>query len=167
MPGMNLAYDNDHNNKYDLNKYRKLDSDNNYTADSEKELEYITIKKKNADRGNTFKIFFSAIAALVLLFCVVYGKVQISDMYNQINKQKAELTVMESENARLKAEIESYTSLKNIEEYAENIGLKKLDKAQIWYVDIQNDDVVKVPENEENWFLKVKKSILSFFDRFA
>ena len=87
-------------------------------------------------------------------------------MYNKINAQKAELTVAESENARLKAKIESDTSLKNIEEYAENIGLKKLDKAQIWYVDIQNDDVVKIPEKEENYFLHIKKAILSFFDKF-
>lgn len=164
MPGMNIAYDNENN--YDLDKYRHLNGDNRSSENNEKDHEYITIKRKNADRGNTIKIVLSALAALVLLFCVVYGKVQISDMYNKINAQKAELTVAESENARLKAKIESDTSLKNIEEYAENIGLKKLDKAQIWYVDIQNDDVVKIPEKEENYFLHIKKAILSFFDKF-
>ena len=102
--------------------------------------ENITIKRKNINRGSIIKIILLAVAALVLLFCVVYGKVQVSDMYNRINIQKAELSAAESENARLKAKVESHTSLKNIEEYAENIGLQKLDKAQIWYVDIQSEE---------------------------
>ena len=80
-------------------------------------------------------------------------------MYSQINVKKTELASAESENARLKAEIESYTSLKNIEEYAENIGLKKLDKAQIWYIDIQSEDVVEIPDAKENIFVKIKKYI--------
>lgn len=163
MPRMNLAYD---DGRYDLNKYRHL-SNEETAEEGIKSREYITYKKKNIDRGNTIKIILLALAALILLFCVVYGKVQISDMYNKINNQKTELTVAESENARLKAKIEAYTSLRNIEEYAENIGLKKLDKAQIWYVDIQSDDVVKIPEEEENFFLHIKKSILSFADRFS
>ena len=107
-----------------------------------------------------------AFAALVVLFCVVYGKVQVSDIYNKINSQKTELNVAESENARLKAELESYTSLRNIEEYAEEIGLKKLDKAQIWYVDIQQEDIVKIPEKDENFFVKIKRSVKKFFYKF-
>lgn len=149
MAKMDLAY------KYDLNKYRNLSAEES----TEPKRDTITIKRKNMDKGSTVKIILLAAAALILLFCVVYGKVQISDMYNKINTQKAALSAMESENARLKAEIESYTSLKNIEEYAENLGLKKLDKAQIWYVDIQSDDVVEIPETPENFFVKLKKSI--------
>ncbi len=163
MPGSNAAYDS--NNTYDLNKYRRL-SNGEIISDAERSHENITIKRKNTDRGNTVKIVLLAFLALVLLFCVIYGKVQISDMYNQINSQKNQLSVMESENARLKAKIEADTSLRNIEEYAENIGLKKLDKAQIWYVDIQGDDVVKIPERDENFFVHIKKSVLSVLDNF-
>ncbi|MBE6852015.1 MAG: hypothetical protein E7505_00865 [Ruminococcus sp.] len=129
--------------------------------------ENITIKRKNINRGSIIKIILLAVAALVLLFCVVYGKVQVSDMYNRINIQKAELSAAESENARLKAKVESHTSLKNIEEYAENIGLQKLDKAQIWYVDIQSEDVVHIPEEEENIFIRLKKRISLFADKFS
>ncbi|MBR6835433.1 MAG: hypothetical protein IKM72_05450 [Oscillospiraceae bacterium] len=111
-------------------------------------------------------IIIAALGALVILFCVVYGKVQVSDIYSQINAQKSELNVAESENARLKAELESYTSLRNIEEYAEEIGLKKLDKAQIWYVDIQQEDVVKIPEKNENFFVKIRSSVRKFFYKF-
>ena len=57
-------------------------------------------------------------------------------------------------------------SLRNIEEYAEEIGLKKLDKAQIWYVDIQQEDIVKIPEKDENFFVKIKRSVKKFFYKF-
>jgi len=152
MQDINVAYD----NEFDYQSNEEAVSDSRH----------ITHNSKNADRGSTAKIVMLAFAALVLLFCVVYGKVQISDMYSQINAQKSELTVMESENARLKAEIEAHTSLKNIEDYAETIGLKKLDKAQIWYVDIQNDDVVRIPEKDDNFFVQIRKSIMSVLDSF-
>ena len=162
MSGINLAYDNENN--YDLNKYRNL---SNSAEETElKNQEQIIIQQKKLERNNTVMIIITALAALVILFCVVYGKVQVSDIYSQINAQKSELNVAESENARLKAELESYTSLRNIEEYAEEIGLKKLDKAQIWYVDIQQDDVVKIPEKDENFFVKIKRSVRKFFYRF-
>ena len=162
MSGINLAYDNENN--YDLNKYRNL---SNSAEETEiKNQEQIIIQQKKIERTNTAKIIITALGALILLFCVVYGKVQVSDIYSQINTKKTELNVAESENARLKAELESYTSLRNIEEYAEEIGLKKLDKAQIWYVDIQQDDVVKIPEKDDNFFVKIKRSVRNFFYKF-
>ena len=162
MSGINLAYDSENN--YDLNKYRNLS--NNEAETEIKNQEQIIIQQKKLERSNIAKIIVMAFAALVVLFCVVYGKVQVSDIYNKINSQKTELNVAESENARLKAELESYTSLRNIEEYAEEIGLKKLDKAQIWYVDIQQEDIVKIPEKDENFFVKIKRSVRKFFYKF-
>ncbi len=156
MSKLNMAY------KYDLNKYRNLSTDSDEYEEAKRE---ITIKRKNIDKGSTIKIVLLAIVAMILLFCVIYGKVQISDMYSQINNQKSYLSSEQSENARLKAELESYTSLKNIENYAEKVlGLEKLDKAQIMYVDIQNDDVVFIPENDDNVFVKIKNFFNSIIE---
>lgn len=94
---------------------------------------------------------------MVMLFCVIYGKVQVSDMYNQINEQKAVLENLESENARLKVSIESYASLENIESHAEQIGLKKIDKAQIWYIDLSDGDDIRISEADDNIFVKIRK----------
>ena len=163
MSRMNLAYDSDSENNYDLNKYRNLG-----TVETPQEIieKNQNLKQKNIDRMATVRIIALALFALAILFSVVYGKVQVSDIYSQINAQKSELNVAESENARLKAELESYTSLRNIEEYAEEIGLKKLDKAQIWYVDIQQEDVVKIPEKNENFFVKIRSAVRKFFYKF-
>lgn len=147
---MNLAY------KYDLNKYRNLTVEEH----NESKRDNITIKHKNVDKISTIKIIFIAIVVFFILGSVIYSKVQLSAVYSEINSQKVELASLESENARLKAEIEAHTSLKNIEEYAESIGLEKLNKAQIWYIDIRNEDVVIIPEESANTFVRIKK----FFD---
>ena len=139
--------------KYDLNKYRNLSSDEY----DEPNRENLIVNKKNIDKSSLFKIILLAVIAMVLLFCVIYGKVQISDMYSKVNEQKAELLTEKSENTRLKAELESYTSLRNIEDFAEELGLEKIDKAQIRYIEIQNEDVVEIPENNDNLFIKLKK----------
>lgn len=139
--------------KYDLNKYRNLSSD----EFEEPKRENIIVNKKNIDKSSLFKIILLAVIAMILLFCVIYGKVQISDMYSQVNEQKAKLSTEKSENTRLTAELESYTSLKNIEDFADELGLEKIDKAQIRYIDIQNEDDVEIPKNDDNLFIKLKK----------
>ena len=65
------------------------------------------------------------------------------------------------DNDTMKAEIETKTSLGKVEEYAENkLGLKKLDKSQIEYVEVPKENVAEVikPKDEgfavkmKNWF---------------
>lgn len=152
----NMAY------KYDLNKYRKLTSSENEEVKREK----IVINKTKAEKTSTIKIGILAFAAAILLFFVIYGKVQVSDMYSKINDQKTILTNEENENKRLKAEIEANNSLKKVDEYAESIGLQKIDPSQFWYVELDNDDVVEINENKDNIFIKIKKLFSSAFEYF-
>ena len=65
---------------------------------------------------------------------------------------------MQSENLALAAEYESVTSLKNVEDYAENVlGLQKLDKAQIEYVELESDTVIEIVETQsQNIFVMLK-----------
>ena len=164
MSMTNMAYKYDTNkydtdtkiSKYDLNKYRNL----GVAPQESEELnrQKITIQQsKNADKNSSLKIVIGAVLVMVMLFCVIYGKVQVSDMYNQINEQKAVLENLESENARLKVSIESYASLENIESHAEQIGLKKIDKAQIWYIDLSDGDDIRISEADDNIFVKIRK----------
>ena len=56
-------------------------------------------------------------------------------------------------------------SLKNVEDYAENVlGLEKLDKSQIEYIQIQTNDIVEIPEEEENIFIKIKNTFKDFME---
>lgn len=151
---MNMAYKYDPN-KYNLNKYRNLDIKTQEPEEINRQK--ITIQSKNADKNSSLKIVIGAVVVMVMLFCVIYGKVQVSDMYNQINEQKAVLENLENENARLKVSIESYASLENIESHAERIGLKKIDKAQIWYIDLSDGDDIRISQTDDNIFVRIRK----------
>ena len=81
--------------------------------------------------------------------------------WKQLQEQ---LKALEAENVALAAEYESRTSLKNVEEYAQNtLGLKKLDKSQIEYVAFEGNTVIEVVEMEKknifviirNWFANI------------
>ena len=78
-------------------------------------------------------------------------------MYRKISSANQNLESMQSENVRLQSELESKMTLKNVEEYAVKVlGLQKLNNSQIKYVETQTDDVVEIPEEEKNIFVKVK-----------
>jgi hypothetical protein len=52
-------------------------------------------------------------------------------------------------------------SAKNIEEYAQSLGMVKLNSSQIFYIKTQTRDVVTIPEQEKGLIAKIK----SLFDK--
>lgn len=120
----------------------------------------------NADRlrVNMLKLVVYACAIVALIGAVLYGKVETNRLFNEISSLQSDLSALQSENIALAAKYESATSLKNVEDYAENVlGLQKLDKAQIEYVELESDTVIEIIETEnknvfviiKNWFADV------------
>ena len=110
-------------------------------------------------------MFIAALSALLVFFCVIYGRVETNRMYQQIAAQNQKLEVVQSENVRLKSELESKMTLKNVEDYAVNVlGLQKLDNSQIKYVQTQTDDIIEIPEENKNIFVRAKEKINSFLE---
>lgn len=110
---------------------------------------------------NLFTIFLTAAAVFAVMFALLYGKVETNRLFGEITTLESQLSELESDNASLAAEYESKTSLKSVEEYAQNVlGLEKLDKSQIEYVEVEGDTVIEVVETEssnifviiKNWF---------------
>lgn len=116
-------------------------------------------------RGSASKVFIAALSALLVFFCVIYGRVETNRMYQQIAAHNQKLEVVQSENVRLKSELESKMTLKNVEDYAVNVlGLQKLDNSQIKYVQTQTDDIIEIPEENKNIFVRAKEKINSFLE---
>lgn len=146
--------------RYDLNKYRNIKEET--VIDDEKRISF---RKRRAEKGVAVKIFVGALSSLLLLCCVIYGKSEINSVYSQINTAKSEYEELQTDRIHMKREIETKLSLKNIEDYAENVlGLKKLDKSQIKYVNVQSENVVDIPEEDDNVFSKAWKEIKNFVD---
>lgn len=112
-------------------------------------------------QASPFSFFMRATLILAVLCAVLYGKVESNRLFNEITALEAQLAALETENITLAAEYEAATSVKNVEDYAQNVlGLQKLDKSQIEYVELSGDTVIEVVEAEnrnifvmiEGWF---------------
>ena len=111
--------------------------------------------------GSVISIMLIAILAVALLGTVIYSLDRRNTMYSRVSALTEELTYAQAENVRLQTELESKISAKNVEEYAENVlGMTKMDSSQIKYIEIQTDDVVSIPQQDEGIIAKIKK----FFD---
>lgn len=115
---------------------------------------------------NLTTIFLTAVAVLAVMFALLYGKVETNRLFGEISKLETELSELQSDNAALAAEYESKTSLKSVEEYAQNVlGLEKLDKSQIEYVELPADTVIEVVETEKsNVFVIIRNWFSSLFE---
>ncbi|MBR5512998.1 MAG: cell division protein FtsL [Ruminococcus sp.] len=111
--------------------------------------------------GSVLSIIFIAALAAVLFGTVIYSLDRRNTVYSKVAELSNELTYAKAENVRLQTELESKISAKNVEDYAENVlGMKKIDPSQIKYIEIQTDDVVSIPEQDEGLVTKIK----NFFD---
>ena len=76
---------------------------------------------------------------LVSMICASIAlRVEISEISAQTVKAKAELADLSGEATRLNMEYESLMSYKNIEDAAQAMGLRKMDKSQIIYIRVNN-----------------------------
>ncbi len=103
------------------------------------------------------KIILGALACFTLLAAVILSNVQQLQLSNEITEKQQQLQDLQSENVRMQSQIAGQTSSKNVQEYAENIlGMHLIDPSQIEYVQIQTDDVVEIPEEDQNLFVKIQ-----------
>lgn len=109
-------------------------------------------------RNSLARFIGTAVVAMTLMFLMIYGKVELSSLYDKQAQMEIELAQLINENISLESELATKTGLSKVEEYAENeLGLQKLDKSQIEYVEVEKDTYAEViePENE-NVFVKIK-----------
>jgi cell division protein FtsB len=144
-----------------------------YDLLDEREEEYAAgIKRRrnaNKRRRNlaNLRVVLGALVVLLLFSSMTYGRVELSKLYSDNAELKSELSVMESENVSLESELAQKTGLTKVEDYAENeLGLQKLDKSQIEYVEIEQDTTAEIVSTDEgNIFVRMKdrfKSALEY-----
>lgn len=113
---------------------------------------------ESGKRGTLAKIMIGSILALVLFSLVINSYVQLNEVYSQISAAESTLNDLQSENVRMQTQLEGQASIRNIKEYAEDrLGLQKLDRSQIQYIQIQTEDEVVVEEPDQNIFVQIKR----------
>lgn len=149
------------NAAYDLSKYENAAPK---LTDSEK-TKIVVRRAKPQPSASAPKIIITAVMAVLVLSLVVYPKVQQATVMSDINKLNDQVMILESENVRMQTAIESKSALKAVEDYAVDVlGMQKLDKSQIEYLNIENGNVIEIPEDSENLFVKIKHSFEDFLE---
>lgn len=149
------------NAAYDLSKYENAAPK---LTDSEKS-KIVVRRAKPKPTASAPKILITAVMAVLVLSLVVYPKVQQATVMSDINKLNNQVMILESENVRMQTAIESKSALKAVEDYAVDVlGMQKLDKSQIEYLSIENGNVIDIPEENENFFVKIKHSFEDFLE---
>lgn len=145
---------------YDLSKYE------NTVQKPEAEVRKIKVRKASTETaGSPVRIFVLLAAAGILMSAVIYGKVEHASLHAQIAEQTAYVDVLRSENVRMQTAIESKSALRVVEEYAANVlGMQKLDKSQIEYISLENGNVIDIPEQNDNIFVKLKHGFEDFVE---
>ncbi|MBQ8011978.1 MAG: cell division protein FtsL [Oscillospiraceae bacterium] len=115
------------------------------------------MERNSGKKVSIFKVIGLVFLGFTLLGAVILSNVQQLQISNQITEKKQEYMNLQSENVRMQSELAGKTSNKNIQEYAENVlGMRTIDGSQIEYVEIQTNDVVEIPDEEQNVFVKMK-----------
>ena len=101
----------------------------------------------------------------VLIGTVIYGRVQLNEAYTEIAKLQTEYDDLTAKNVSMRSEMEGKMTVKNIEEYAENVlGLRPLNQSQITYIQLQTEDEVIITEPEENFFVRVNDKLVGIWE---
>lgn len=136
----------------------------NFDMLNEHEEEYAeNIRRKrsaNKRRKNVanIRIIVAAVIVLFLFSFMTYGRVELAKLYSEKTELEAQLTLLQNENISLESELAQKTGLTKVEDYAENrLGLQKLDKSQIEYVEIEEQTSAQtVSPDNSNIFVKIR-----------
>ncbi len=142
---------------YDLSKYEDYNP---------KKSPDIKVKKITREQtGSAPKVIVVTLMAGVLMGGVIYGKVQNASLQTEIANQEEQVDILYSENVRMQTELEGKSALKTVEEYAENVlGMQKLDKSQVDYITMESGNVVEIPEDSNNVFVRIKNAFDDFVE---
>jgi cell division protein FtsB len=115
--------------------------------------------------GNIFMMVVLGACALVIMVIAVKAQSDLAALQTDISAAKAQVDVLASENVRMETEIESRSAIKYVEDYAENVlGMRKLDKSQVEYIDVQNGNQIYIPDTEAGFFTKIKNAVADFVE---
>lgn len=100
----------------------------------------MTAKKKAARQAARSAVADRVRAVVIVGFILavicgnIFLRVRITEVNSQINDIKTEITALESEQTRLNVALENRISYKNLEQAAQDLGMKKTDKSQVIYI---------------------------------
>lgn len=117
-----------------------------------------------------FSIFIKCALLFAIIFFILFRNSQISESFSEIQKLKANITVLQKENDQIEINIQNSMNSNNLEQKAkELLGMQKLTKKQIVYLTIPKKDYVEykaeeiIIEEEKGFFENIIDKIKNLF----
>lgn len=139
---------------YDLNNFAaKTESEH------DRELKTRSLRLiKNRRKAKTVapvKLILGVLAVIAVASVMIYSQVVLTELTAEVNSYQKELTHLEAEYVRLGGELEASTSIKKLEEAAENkLGLSKIDSSQVEYVNLTDSDDITVAKTAGKYLVE-------------
>lgn len=149
-----MAQIRENNLAYDYNIYDEAEHGNE-TRESRAEK---TAARHRHKTLSVIRFFSVAVIVMAILCYMIYGKVELTGLYSQQSKLEQELSRLTDENISLESELAQKTGLTKVENYAEdNLGLKKLDKSQIEFIEVPKSEIAEAAAaDDSNLFVRLK-----------
>lgn len=127
------------------------------------DIKEVAIRRHHHRKGQAIKWTMCIIFAITVVSTTIYCKAMQAELDAKMGVVESQIKAAESENIRLKVELESKLSLKKIEEIAtEELGLEKIDDLKIEYINFNELDKAEVIA-EKGFFEKTWDAIKGFF----
>lgn len=143
----NLKYYND-SLAYDFNRFMPKEK----KAEQIDNIIKMPVKKQ---RPKAKALSASAVSVLLAAFMVaavcgnIFLRVCITETSSQINDVNHEIKELDAEITRLNVEFENIISYTNLEQAAQDIGMKKMDKSQVVYMRVNKNDAAVISSGEK------------------
>ncbi|MGN0666190.1 MAG: hypothetical protein ACI4KF_06650 [Huintestinicola sp.] len=125
----------------------------------------IKIRSASKEAVAAPSLILGVIVMGILMTSTINAKADIAAIHTEIVNQEAKVHALENENAGMKARLETKSSQKAVEEYAENVlGMQKLDKSQIEYVSLESGNVIEISETETGLPAAIKNAFNKFVE---
>ena len=103
-------------------------------------------------------------AVCAVVGVMIFDRVQITEINDEIIQKQETLDILESETIRLSNELATQTSAEQVDAYATANGMQKIDNYQLKYITVEAGDKLEVAdEGEEGFFETVAAGIGNFF----
>lgn len=89
---------------------------------------------------------FAVVTSILLVAALCANitlRIRVNEVNNKLYKTKNELAVLQSQQTALHMEYESRISYANLEQEATALGMKKLDKSQVVYIRVHDQNMAK------------------------
>ena len=103
-------------------------------------------------------------AATGIVLLMIVSRVRITQINNDIAALEDEISILQSENVRLKGEIVAIASAESVENYAQANGMTKVEQHQVRYFSVDDTDSAEIPtDGNGNFLVSIWEGITGLF----